>query len=165
MQNVVYFEKLYKYVTAEEELTIVEKKAMLELSKNNRLQPASLIYSKDMQYWLSLVSFKNQDEAKRVVVQLLREKQCDFYIVVGITRTKHPFDADQDQFWLNIILNKQNKVQWRKLELLFSGDTVTVLKREQFDGHEDKDVDIIKDMLKQEDITDEDQPSEHGCNK
>jgi hypothetical protein len=137
--------------------------ALAELRKNSRLQPITVLFCNGIQILIPLNQFKNQHEAKRVANQLLKEKNGDFYITAGMARNNHPFDATQDQFWLNLIINDKNKISYIKLELLLSKDsisgktTVTVLKRESHGVvSEEKEVNAVGDIYSQEKLTDGD---------
>lgn len=160
--DVEYFEQVYLHHSAEVEISKVEEMALAELGKNNRLQPTTVLFGQGIRILLPLHQFENQEEAKQVSNQLLREKNCDFYITAGMSRNNHPYDASQDQFWLNLIINNKDKISYVRVELLLTKNSdgktnVTVLKRETHGiVSEEKEVSTVKDVYNQEKLTDED---------
>jgi hypothetical protein len=153
--DIDYYEKIYLHHTPEVEIKKIEDMALAELRKNSRLQPITVLFCNGIQILIPLNQFKDQQEAKRVANQLLKEKNGDFYITAGMARNNHPFDSTQDQFFLNIILNNNNVISYIKLEMLLTKTTATVLKRETHGIISDeKEVSTIGEVFEQEDLTD-----------
>lgn len=153
--DIEYYEKIYLHHSPEDEIRKIEEKALAELRKNNRLQPLTVLYCQGIQILIPLTQFKDQNEAKRVANQLLKEKNGDFYITAGMARNNHPFDSSQDQFFLNIILNNKNVISYIKLEMLLTKNSATVLNREVHGiVSEEKEVGTVGEVFKQEELTD-----------
>jgi uncharacterized membrane protein YhiD involved in acid resistance len=119
-----------------------------------RLQPVAVIFCDGIQILIPLNQFQDQQEAKSVINQISKEKNANFYITAGMSRNNHPFDASQDQFWLNIIINNKDKISYIKLEMHLTRTSATVLKREVYGINEEKEVEAIKKVFDQEESTD-----------
>lgn len=158
--DIQYYEKPYVVSSPEAELTKVEEKALAELRKNKRLVPLSVVYCLGMQYLFPLDQFDDQKEAKRTINQFCVDKGALFYITAGMSRNNHPFDSTQDQFWLNLILNNEDKVSYIKIELHITSTTITELKREVHGlVNAEKETESIKNILDQEKLTDSEEGS------